>query len=287
MKIAIVTDTNSGFSKFEAEKLGIFIVPMPVIINSETYFENENITMDKFITYLESGQDISTSQPSPGDIMDLWNNILSSGDYDQILYIPMSSGLSKSCETATVLSGDYENKVYVVDNKRVSVTLKESVLQADMLAKNGHSASEIKDILEKDSLNSVIYIMLNTLEYLKKGGRITPAVAMLGSVLKIKPILSIQGDKLDSFAKARNINKGKNIMLETVKNDLTNRFASNDMSRLKIALAGSLSDAEQINSIKEFFQNEFPECEIYYDPLPISLTCHIGPEAFGIGVCFR
>lgn len=287
MKIAIVTDTNSGISKQEAEKYGIYLIPMPVIIDDEIYYENENISAEEFYRFLKSDKNVSTSQPSPGDIMDLWNKLLSEDNYDSIVYIPMSSALSKSCEVAMSLARDYENKVYVVDNHRLSITLKESVLQAKELADNGKSAAEIKDILDKDGLNSVIYVTVSTLEYLKKGGRITPAVAMIGSVLNIKPILSIQGNTLDSFAKARNIKKCKSIMIDAIKNDIENRFSGNDMSKSTIALAGSNLSEEQINEWIEMTKEAFPDNDIYYDALPASLASHTGPEAFGIGICFR
>lgn len=287
MKIAIVTDTNSGISKQEAEKYGIYLIPMPVIIDDKIYYENKNISAEEFYHFLSSDKNVSTSQPSPGDIMDLWNKLLSEDKYDSIVYIPMSSGLSKSCEVAMSLARDYENKVFVVDNHRLSVTLKESVLQAKELADNGKSASEIKDILDKDGLNSVIYVTVSTLEYLKKGGRITPAVAMIGSVLNIKPILSINGNTLDSFAKARTIKKCKSIMINAIKSDIENRFSENDMSKSRIALAGSNLSTEQINEWIATVKEAFPDKEIYYDNLPASLACHTGPEAFGIGICFR
>ena len=221
-KVAIVTDSNSGITQKEAKKLGVYVLPMPFTVDNETYLEDVNLTQKEFYEKLKGNADIFTSQPSPESVMNMWNDLLK--NYDEIVHIPMSSGLSGSCQTAMMLAQDYEDKVYVVNNQRISVTQRQSVLDALELAKRGKTAAEIAKILEDDKFNSSIYIMLDTLHYLKKGGRITPAAAALGTLLRLKPVLQIQGEKLDAFAKARTSNQGKSIMLSAIKNDMENRF---------------------------------------------------------------
>ena len=221
-KTAIVTDSNAGIHQDEAKKLGIFILPMPFTIDGKTYFEDINLTQDEFYEKLMNGAEVFTSQPVVGDITKLWDDILK--EYDELVHIPMSSGLSGSCQTALMLAQEYDGKVVVVDNQRISVTQKRDVLDAKRLADEGKSAKEIEEILIKNKLNSSIYITVNTLEYLKKGGRITPAAALLGSMLKIKPILTIQGEKLDAFTKTRTMSKGKQIMKDAIAKDIKERF---------------------------------------------------------------
>ncbi|MCL2719669.1 MAG: DegV family protein, partial [Lachnospiraceae bacterium] len=210
-KIAIVTDSNSGITQNESKEMGLFVIPMPFMINEETFFEDINLTQDEFFVKLESGSNVITSQPSPENVTNLWDEVLK--DYDEIVHIPMSSGLSGSCQSAMLLAEDYHGKVQVVDNVRISVTMRQSVKDALKLINEGKSALEVKEILEEDKLNCSIYIMLDTLFYLKKGGRITPAAALIGTALKIKPVLQIQGDKLDAFAKARTAGQGKTTMI--------------------------------------------------------------------------
>ena len=221
-KIAVVTDSNSGITQAEALERGIKVLPMPFMINEETFYEDITLTQNEFYEKLESGADVVTSQPSPESVMKLWDEVLKA--YDEIVYIPMSSGLSGSCQSAIMLSEDYDGRVQVVNNQRISVTQRQSALDAKLLADRGMDAAEIKDFLEKDKYNSSIYIMLDTLYYLKKGGRITPAAAAIGTMLKLKPVLTIQGDKLDAFAKARTSNQGKSIMINAIRNDMENRF---------------------------------------------------------------
>ena len=221
-KVAIVTDSNSGITQAEAAELGIYVLPMPFMINEETYFEDINLTQEQFYEKLAAGADIATSQPSPESVMKLWNSVLK--EYDQIVHIPMSSGLSGSCQSAIMLAEDYEGKVQVVNNQRISVTQRQSCLDAKLLAAKGMNAKEIRDFLEADKFNSSIYIMLDTLYYLKKGGRITPAAAAIGTMLRLKPVLQMQGEKLDAFAKARTTTQGKSIMINAIKNDIENRF---------------------------------------------------------------
>lgn len=287
MKTAIVTDTNSGIHTTEATELGIFVIPMPVIIDGQTYFEGDTISEKDFFDALTADRHISTSQPSPGDIMDLWDRILSNG-YDQLVYIPMSSGLSSSCACAGTLALEYDEKVAVVDNHRISVTLRESVLQAKALADNGASAIEIKQTLEKQAYQSSIYLAVNTLDYLKKGGRITPAAAMLGTVLSIRPILTIQGEKLDSFAKSRGpMRKAEEKMIAAVRSDLTNRFSDYDFRRLRIGAAGANLTEKQQSQWLTLLAEAFSDYKIYYNPLSASISVHTGPGAVGIGISFR
>lgn len=287
MKTAIMTDTNSGITKNAAEKLGIYVIHMPVIIDETTFYENDTITEEEFFCALSGDRHISTSQPSPGDVIDLWNQILNEG-YDELVYIPMSSSLSNSCAAATGYAQDYDGKIEVIDNHRISVTMYESVLHAREMSLNGASAKEIKTALEADAYNSSIYITVNTLEYLKKGGRITPAAALIGTMLSIKPILTIQGEKLDSYAKARgSMKKAEEKMILAIQSDLKKRFAHQDMTKLHIGAAGAgLTDAQQEEWLS-LLRSKFPEADVFYSPLSASISVHTGPGAVGIGISFR
>ena len=276
-KVAIMTDSNSGITQKEAKKLGVYVLPMPFLMGDETYYEDINLTQDGFYEKMESGCNISTSQPSPEAVLNMFDELLK--EYDEVVHLPMSSGLSGSCQTAHMLSMDYDGKVQVVNNQRISVTLRQSVLEAKALAESGKTAAEIKEILEEDKFNSSIYIMVDTLEYLKKGGRITPAVAALGTILKLKPVLTIQGEKLDSFAKARTTSQGKSMMLNAIKNDINTRFGGAENVRLQIAYAHNEDAALQW---KEEVQAEFPNHEIVMIPLSLSVACHIGPGALAL-----
>ena len=287
MKTAILTDTNSGITKDIAKELGIYVIPMPVIIDEETYYENDTITEEEFFCALSGDRHITTSQPSPGDVMDLWDQILNEG-YDELVYIPMSSGLSNSCAAALGYSQEYDGKVEVIDNHRISVTMYQSVLHARDLALQGASAKEIKTALEDDAYNSSIYLAVNTLEYLKKGGRITPAAALIGSVLSIKPILTIQGEKLDSYAKTRgSMKKAEEKMLSAVQSDIEKRFASLDQTKLHIGAAGAGLTVEQQEEWVNLLRSKFPGADIFYSPLSASISVHTGPGAVGIGISFR
>lgn len=277
-KIAIVTDSNSGISQACAEELGVFVLPMPFTIDGGEYFEGINLTVDDFYEKLENDSDIFTSQPAPEEVTKLWDYILK--EYDEIVHIPMSSGLSGACQTAWMLSQEYGGKVQVVDNQRISVTLRQSVLDAIELVKRNKTAKEIKEILEKDKLNSSIYIMVDTLKYLKKGGRITPSAAALGTLLKIKPVLQIQGEKLDSFAKARTASQARSIMVNAMKNDETNRFNNN--IHLSIAHSNNL---EMALAFKEELKSIFHESDIHVDNLSLSVSCHIGSGSLGVACC--
>lgn len=283
MKTAVMTDSNSGISQQEADALGLFMMPMPVIIDGKTHYEGIDLTHDSFFSALTGGRDVTTSQPSPGDLMDRWDKILSSG-YDELIYIPMSSGLSNSCSTAISLSAEYNGKVQVADNHRISVTMRASIEEAISYASNGISAAEIKRSLEENAYNSSIYIAVDTLEFLKKGGRVTPAGAALGAVLNIKPILTIQGERLDAFAKVRGMKKAKQKIVEALQNDFNTRFKDIPTERLRLGAAGSgLTPAER-EDWRATLANAFPQFDVYYDPLSFSICCHVGPQSYGVGI---
>lgn len=282
-KIAIVTDSNSGITQAEAPDLGIFVLPMPFMIDEETFFEDIDLTQEQFYEKLSTGAGISTSQPSPESVMKLWDDILK--EYDEIVHIPMSSGLSGSCQSAMMLAEEYDGRVQVVNNQRISVTQRQSALDAVLLAQKGMSAAKIKDFLEKDKFNSSIYIMLDTLHYLKKGGRITPAAAAIGTLLKIKPVLQIQGDKLDAFAKARTTAQGKSIMINAIKSDIENRFGGMqkpDSIWLEIA---HTQNEEAAMALRDEVLQIYPGANIVINPLSLSVACHIGPGALALACC--
>lgn len=281
-KVAVVTDSNSGITQSEAKELGISVLPMPFMINEETFFEDITLTQDEFYQKLEGGADVVTSQPSPEAVMDLWKEVLK--ENDEIVYIPMSSGLSGSCQSAIMLSEDFDGKVQVVNNQRISVTQRQSALDAIILAGRGMSAAEIKDFLENDKFNSSIYIMLDTLYYLKKGGRITPAAAAIGTILKLKPVLTIQGDKLDAFAKARTSNQGKSIMINAIRNDMENRFGGASPDNIWLEVAYTRDEAAMKQFVDEL-EKEFPGFDIVANPLSLSVACHIGPGALAVACC--
>lgn len=282
-KIAIVTDSNSGITQSQAEESGIYVLPMPFMINDETFYEDINLTQDRFYEMLTSGANIGTSQPSPEEVLNLWNKLLK--EYDEIVHIPMSSGLSGSCQSAIVLSQEYNGKVQVVNNQRISVTQRQSVLDALHLVSKGMSAKEIKDFLEADKFNSSIYIMLNTLYYLKKGGRITPAAAAIGTMLRLKPVLTIQGDKLDAFAKARTTAQGKTMMINAIRNDINNRFGGISEDRNIWMQIAYTYDKENALILKQEVEAQFPGYDIHMDPLSLSVACHIGPGALAVACC--
>ena len=279
--VAIVTDSNSGISQAEGKELGIYVIPMPFLVDGKLYFEDVDMNKEQFYHFLENDADLSTSQPSPGDVMDLWDKLLK--EYDEIVHIPMSSGLSASCSTAMGLARDYDGKVQVVDKQRISVTMQQSVMDAKHLVAAGKSAAQIKEILEKEALESSIYLMVDTLKYLKKGGRITPAAALLGSALNLKPILQIQGDKLDAYKKVRGVKAAKKNMLEAMKKDVEGRFSDYvTKGQLKLHVAYT-TDEETARQWKEEVQSVFPDIAISrMDPLSFSVTCHTGPGVLAI-----
>ena len=280
-KVAVLTDSNSGITQVDAKELGVYVIPMPFFINNETYYEDIDLTQEQFYEKLVDGVDISTSMPMVGSVTDTWDKLLQ--EYDEIVYVPMSSGLSSSCATAMMLAQDYDGKVQVVDNQRISVTMKLSVLDAMKMTEDGFSAAEIKRILEEQKFNSSIYIMVDTLKYLKKGGRITPAAAALGTLLRLKPVLQIQGEKLDAFAKARTVKQAKRIMLDAIHKDIETRMGGEvNMDNLHIAAA--YTPGEGVEQWLEEIRREFPDKEIIVDPLSLSISCHIGPGALAVTV---
>lgn len=278
-KIAIVTDSNSGITQEKAKKLGIRVLPMPFYIDGELFYEDITLTQEEFYQRLAEDADISTSQPSPAEVTGLWDEVLQ--DNDKIIYIPMSSGLSSSCETAMGLARDYEGKVYVVDNQRISITQQQSVWDAIEMRDKGMSAEEIVDVLMREKLEASIYITVDTLKYLKKGGRVTPAAAAIGTVLNLKPVLTIQGEKLDAFAKARTVKQAKNLMIEAMKHDFAERFHDPEGKSMHLEMAYTY-DLDAAEAFRQEVQEAFPGLEIHMDPLSLSVSCHIGPGALAV-----
>ena len=281
-KIAVVTDSNSGITQKQAQEMGLYVLPMPFMINNETYFEDITLSQAEFYERLASGADVVTSQPSPDSVMKLWDELLQT--YDEIVHIPMSSGLSGSCQSALMLAADYEGRVQVVNNQRISVTQRQSALDAMELAVKGMDAAQIKQFLEDDKFNSSIYIMLDTLYYLKKGGRITPAAAALGTILRLKPVLQIQGDKLDAFAKARTVSQGKSIMINAVRNDMEKRFGGVNKDNIWLQIAYTY-DLDAATQLRDEVAAQFPGFAIHMDPLSHSIACHIGPGSLAVACC--
>ncbi len=279
-KVAIATDSNSGITQSEAQALGIRVLPMPFYINEELFFEDVTLTQEAFYRRLAEDADISTSQPSPGDVTDLWDQLLE--EYDQVVYIPMSSGLSASCETALMLASDYRGKVFVADNQRISITQRQSVLDALEMSKAGMDGQAILDVLIRERLESSIYITVDTLKYLKKGGRVTAAGAAIGTVLNIKPVLTIQGAKLDAFAKARGWKAAKKIMLDAMERDIAQRFAGQE---IHLAAAYTCTD-EEAREWRGELEARFPGYELRMDRLSLSVACHIGAGSMAVG-CSR
>lgn len=279
-KIAVVTDSNSGITQEQAKAYGINVLPMPFFINGETYFEDISLTQEEFYERLEGNDDISTSMPSVGSVTDLWDELLE--EHEEIVHIPMSSGLSSSCETALMLAQEYGGKVQVVNNQRISVTQRQSVEDALELAKHGKTAKEIKDYLEETKYDSSIYIMVDTLYYLKKGGRLTPAAAALGTLLKLKPVLQIQGEKLDSYAKARTVKQARTIMIDAIKSDFAKRFGDVTGENMHIFVAYS-KNKEAALDFKAQIEAAIPGRVVeVVDPLSLSVACHIGPGSLAV-----
>lgn len=283
-KVLVMTDSNSGITQDEGLSMGIKVLPMPFLIGDETFFEDIDFTQEEFYRKLGGEGEVSTSQPSPEAVTSAWDELLAKGD--EIVYIPMSSGLSGSCQTARMLAEDYDGRVQVVDNQRISVTQRQSVLDAMELAERGWSALQIREYLEEMKMESSIYIMLDTLKYLKKGGRITPAAAALGSALRLKPVLQIQGEKLDAFTIARTKKQGVSKMLAAMEDDINRRFGGmENIQNIHLEVAHTNNEEaalEFVDLIKEKFGVE----EVIMNPLSLSVSCHIGPGALAIA-CSR
>lgn len=279
-RIAVITDSNSGINFEDAKELGIKVLPMPFLIDGKTYFEEISLSQEEFFEKLENDVDISTSQPSPESVMKIWDEALE--EADEVVYIPMSSGLSSSCHTALMLADDYDGKVQVVDNQRISVTQRQSVLDAMELAKRGLTAVQIKEKLEKVKFESSIYIMLDTLKYLKKGGRITPAVAAFGSALRLKPVLTIQGEKLDAYTIAKTKKQGVKKMLAAIEDDINKRFGGTDhMENIHMEIAHT-KNPEAAEDLKQQIIEKFGVTEVDLYPLSLSIACHIGPGSIAV-----
>lgn len=281
--VAILTDSNSGITQNCAKALGISVLPMPFYINDKLFYEDITLTQEEFYRHLEDDAEIHTSMPVVGEVLDRWDSLLK--DYDEVVYIPMSSGLSSSCATAKTLAEDYDGRVQVVDNQRISVTQRQSVLDAVRLAELGYDAAGIKEYLEKTKFDSSIYIYVPTLKYLKKGGRVTPAAAALGTLLRIKPVLQIQGEKLDAFAKCRTMKASKTTMLKAIEDDIRDRFAlEGEPDKYWISGAYSGARDEEVEQWVSEIQEVYPGKQIIMQPLSLSVSCHIGPGALAVTV---
>ena len=285
MKTAIITDTNSGINKKEADKMGIFLLPMPVNVSDKTYLEGIDISLDEMYGMMEEGIETTTSQPSPGSLMEMWDDILD--EYDEIVHIPMTSGLSGSCENAKGLARGYEGKVIVVDNHRISVPQRESVLEAKAMADAGKEGKEIAQYLEDTGMDCSIYITVSDLKYLRRSGRLGSTSAFLGSLLNIKPILTIQGEKIDAFAKCRGLKICERKMIEALENDINTRFKDVPEDNIQVLVAGTLKEQSEIDEWTKTVQDAFPYSKVYYNALPCSILSHVGPGCRGIAVVVK
>jgi len=281
-RVAILTDSNSGISPQEAQEMGVFVVPMPFTINDKEYFEDISITKEDFYEMLRQDCKILTSQPTVGTLMDTWDKLLET--HDEVVYIPMSSGLSGSCETATLVAGDYDGKVFVVNNQRISITQMDSAMFGKQLADLGYTGSEIYDILTRDKFESSIYIMVDTLKYLRKGGRVTPAGAALGALLNIKPVLQIQGGKLDAFSRCRGIKQARKIMVDAVDKDLRERFTEPFVNKQILLYAVHTRNFEAVEELRRELAERYPGIHVGVAELSLSISCHIGPGALAVGI---
>lgn len=283
MRVAIVTDTNSGISVAEGGRLGIFVVPMPLLIDGRIRYEGVDLSADEFYAAQAAGRDVSTSQPSPGDVMDLWDRVLE--EYDALVYIPMSSGLSASCQTAMGLAEGYDGRVQVADLRRISVTQQLAVLDALELSRLGLTAVEIREELERVAMDAMIFIGVETLTYLRRGGRVTPAAAAMGNLLNIKPLLKIQGERLDAFAKVRGVKVCKQRTVEAVRENVE-RFLQKGW-RFHVGTAHTYRTQEEIREWQQTLEDNFPGIPATHGELALSIGCHTGPGAFGMGVVRR
>lgn len=283
MKVAIVTDTNSGITADEARELGIFLLPMPVLIDGVSFLETVDIQAADVYAAMERDADISTSQPAPGAIMELWEDVLARG-YDEIVYIPMTSGLSGSCHSAAILAEDFDGRVFVVDNRRISATQRLSIMEARAMAQSGSTAAQIKQYLEETALRASVYLSVDTLKYLQKGGRLSTSSAVVGTLLNIKPVLFLGGDKIDPVAKVRGMKAAQKKMIESIEQEIRSRFSSYPAQNLRVMTAGTLRTEEEIAQWRDTVQAAFPDKDVFYNPLPCSIATHVGPSAMGIAV---
>lgn len=284
MKTAIVSDSNCGISKSEADNLGLFLLPMPVCIENTFYYEGIDLDQESFLSHLANHEKIHTSQPAPGDLLTMWEKILSHG-YDELVYIPMSSGLSGSFYTACRMAEEFSGKVYVADVHRISVTQRHAIQDAFYLLKHGFSAASIKEELEKNALNSIIFVAVDDLDYLKRGGRITPAAAAMASILNIKPLLIIGGNKIDAYEKVRGRKNCEKKLLQAI-SERVSRFKSQGYD-VRIGIAGSFLEETDLSDWYGRAKEVFPDDELLYDPLTCSISSHVGPNAFGMGVSVK
>lgn len=283
MKVAVATDTNSSMTQKDARKKGVYLLPMPVIVEEKVYLEGIDITNAQLYAAMKAHKEVSSSQPSPGQLVEFWDGIFKDG-YDEVVYIPMSSGLSNACFNAVQLAKDYDGKVQVVDNHRISLTQEASVISACKLAQQGKNAAQIKAYLEERAYDASIYITVDSMEYLRKGGRVTPAAATFATVLNLKPVLTIQGDKLDTYAKARGMQQAELKMIEAIRKDRTTRFADVPDEELRVETAGTFDNADKAKRWRKMVQAEFPTIKVSYVDLPCSIACHLGINAAGTGI---
>ena len=276
-----MTDTNSGITVQEGKENGIFVLPMPVIVDGEEFLEGETINNEQLYEALVAEKDVMTAQPLLKDLLEFWDDILEEG-YDEIVYIPMSSGLSGSCHTASQFAEEYDGKIHVVDNHRISVTLRDSVYDAKKLVAKGKNGKEVKEALEANAFNSSIYITVQSLKYLKKSGRVTPTAALIATAMNIKPVLTIQGEKLDAFAKVRGMKAAYNKMIEAARTDLEERFSEYPKERLSLCVSGTFTKEEDKDEWLNRVKDEFPGYEVYYAPLSCSIACHVSVDTAGI-----
>ena len=276
-----MTDTNSGITVQEGKENGIFVLPMPVIVDGEEFLEGDTINNEQLYEALVAEKDVMTAQPLLKDLLEFWDNILEEG-YDEIVYIPMSSGLSGSCHTASQFAEEYDGKIHVVDNHRISVTLRDSVYDAKKLVAQGKNGKEVKEALEANAFNSSIYITVQSLKYLKKSGRVTPTAALIATAMNIKPVLTIQGEKLDAFAKVRGMKAAYNKMIEAARTDLEERFSEYPKERLSLCVSGTFTKEEDKDEWLNRVKDEFPGYEVYYAPLSCSIACHVSVDTAGI-----
>ena len=281
--VGIITDSHSSISQAEAEKLGIRVLPMPFYIDGECYYEGINLTREEFFSKLESGSKITTSQPGPADVYDIWDKALE--EYEKVLYMPLSSGLSGSYATAVAMAQEepYEGRIIVVDHGQIAAPLYRMILDTLDMIEKGYSAEKIKEILESGKNRMMIYIGVQTLEYLKRGGRVTPAAAALGSVLNIKPVLKLETGKLDSFKKCRGFGKAKKAMIEAMQEEINVRFADAKADgKIHLLAATSANEEETAEWVHEI-EEAFPGMKVFCAPLSLGVSCHTGTGALGIG----